>query len=135
MSQTIKEADTYTLVEYLAQSNGSNGSDYDRTTRKNNDESHHAIQELNAKMDKILKRDQKMTVDSCQEYGGYQGYQNFGVEGYEEPQEELNYLLALPHITGVEGTPLMGGNCIPSFGRSRRDRFEELAPLPTPPTK
>nr|AGY62805.1 orf117 [Eruca vesicaria subsp. sativa] len=92
MSQTIEEADTYTLVENLAQSNGSNGSDYDRTTRKNNDESHHAIQELNAKMDKILKRDQKMTVNSCEEYGGYQGYQDFGVEGYEEPQEELNYV-------------------------------------------
>nr|AEX57645.1 hypothetical protein RasatMp014 [Raphanus sativus]AGC81704.1 hypothetical protein DCGMS_00440 [Raphanus sativus]AIE42548.1 hypothetical protein RadishMT_p016 [Raphanus sativus]QGW48288.1 hypothetical protein [Raphanus sativus]QGW48510.1 hypothetical protein [Raphanus sativus] len=77
-------------------------------------------------------------------------------------------LLALPHITGGEGTPLMGGNCSPSFawsirepissansilifltssyffldeiipvvlGRSRRGRFEELAPLPSPPTE
>lgn len=33
-----------------------------------------------------------MTVNSCEEYGGYQGYQDFGVEGYEEPQEELNYV-------------------------------------------
>lgn len=29
-----------------------------------------------------------MTVNSCEEYGGYQGYQDFGVEGYEEPQHK-----------------------------------------------
>ena len=87
MSQTIEEADTYTLVENLAQRNGSNGSDYDRTTRKNNDESNHDIKEMNEKMDKILKRDQKMTVNSCEEYCGYQVYQYFSVEVYEYPQE------------------------------------------------
>lgn len=30
-------------------------------------------------------------------------------------------LLALPHITGGEGTPLMGGNCSPSFAWSIRE--------------
>ncbi|CAF1851171.1 unnamed protein product [Brassica oleracea] len=25
-----------------------------------------------------------MMVNSCEQYGGYQGYQDFGVEGYEQ---------------------------------------------------
>ncbi|XP_023634271.1 uncharacterized protein LOC111829410 [Capsella rubella] len=87
---TKSDTEAELLIENLAGSNSSQDIDYNRSQRGGGAESKQ-IAELTAKVEQLLKRDQRM-VNYCDDSGKAQAYQEFIGDGSEDFQAELNYV-------------------------------------------
>ncbi|KAG7559335.1 hypothetical protein ISN45_Aa05g009320 [Arabidopsis thaliana x Arabidopsis arenosa] len=78
------------LIENMAASNSSHNVDYDRSYRGGGGESKQ-IAELTAKVEQLLKRDQR-AVNCCEDSGKGPVHQEFNGDGSDDLQAELNFV-------------------------------------------